>query len=1406
MQKLGKYEILKELGRGAMGVVYQARDPLIGRMVALKTINANLVDRPDLLERFYQEAQSAGKLQHPNIVTIFELGQEKDTPFIAMEYLDGESLEKIISRQMDQPMALRLGYIVRVCQALEYAHKNRVVHRDIKPGNIMVGSDGAVKVVDFGIARLVDFSRTHTNMMIGTPAYMAPELFRKKRADERTDIWAVGVTFFELLSNQRPFTGEGYDIISSILEEEVPSIRAALPDCPEEVESVIGKMLKKASADRYQSMEDVLLDLEPVWNRLRASEAEILAERGRELYEMGDLLKAQDRLRRARQIDSANTLAKSLLEKIATQVRRSEIEPKVREHVTRGRALLDAGRFPEAQVEAEAALGLDSRHETAQKLLEEVEAGMARAQQLEQRLRLAKQRLAEGSLEEAETALRSAFDLDATSVQALDLRKQLEGERARREKRKQLNQVMQRARELWTELKYDECLGVLAEGLRNFPNETELKTLRETALADQAEQKKQAQVAEVRKLVAQQKLGEARKSLDALATEHKNDSSIRNLQALVAREEQEEASKKRLTEELAKLRALASGEKFGEAVARGESLVKEFPQDIELQDFLGYARGELTQQLQKAGKEKRRKEIAALVEAHRFKEAVAAAQAAAKEFPKDSGFHTLAADAEAKLAEQTDRERVQREVQQRIQEIRGKITRQELTDAIDLARQTLATLGPDTDVTQLLHAAEVEAEQRKQKGDEKTQQLTMARTLLEKQDFAGARQLLDRGLATRMFAATDMQVRLLQSEIRQKESARGAEEEKSSPAAGNEAAEKRPASAVGPGGTGVAAPPVPADKTMLDPGTRGATRTQASVPVATPVPTAEKKVAVAAGASGAQKQAIPTSSGTGKKLAVAAVTAFLVAGIFAAMRFFPRKAAGIAPAAAAEVDAQPVAPSTEDAALETEAKQLWSDRKLDDALADWKKLAEHVGPLQNEAIEQVSEIEQKHIAVEKDYADGMRLLYEEKKFPEAADKFNAVVQADLWKVDAAKKEYELASKGPGGPPLPPAPRVAPASAAVTKPSWEGSFKQGQDAFAKKDYPTALQNMQRVAKTPGVPEEINDEATQFVGVIQDRQEQVKNMDRALKFLKAGERPQAQDLLGRVVAASNGDPDVIEAAKRELAVIQPAPTPAVVVPSAPQPVTPPTPAPVQPQPAASSTPNPGSSSASMAGADFGSLVREVQGLVSQGQYDGAEAKLATVPQNSSQYVALRRLIDAGHREDQAYAQARGVVGQAESTKNFIMLRQLRPFFVMVANKPGRHSADAQGVVARIDGDLNPGRAKTPAAGARASGTSDAPHLHDAGAVKATLDAFAKAVDSGDRTAIASIARLKDEKKAEALAGFQNTGYSLENCSTPDLSGNSAKESCEVVLTRLPNSKHQKAKFQLSLVEGQWVIVGW
>src|SRR5260370_15272418 len=162
MQQIGRYEILEEIGRGAMGVVCKGRAPRLGRAVAVKTITAGVAESADLLERFYREARAAGGLQHPNIVTIYEMAESGGAPFIAMEYLEGESLEKIIARKPALPLATKVSYGAQACRALEYAHRRGVVHRDIKPANIMVTGDGLVQVVDFGIAHLTDTTETHT--------------------------------------------------------------------------------------------------------------------------------------------------------------------------------------------------------------------------------------------------------------------------------------------------------------------------------------------------------------------------------------------------------------------------------------------------------------------------------------------------------------------------------------------------------------------------------------------------------------------------------------------------------------------------------------------------------------------------------------------------------------------------------------------------------------------------------------------------------------------------------------------------------------------------------------------------------------------------------------------------------------------------------------------------------------------------------------------------------------------------------------------------------------------------------------------------------------------------------------------------------------------------------------------
>ena len=265
MQQIGRYEILEEIGRGAMGVVFKGRDPLIGRAVAVKTITSGVAESVDLLERFYREARAAGGLQHPNIVTIYEMAESGGSPFIAMEYLEGESLEKLVARKAALPLGTKVSYVIQTARALDFAHRRGVIHRDVKPANIVVTGDGMVKVVDFGIARIADTSKTQTGSMLGTLAYMPPEQLRGQHADAQGDIWALGVVLYELLAYRRPFTGDNHAaVLLSILQNEPPPIRQLVPECPVALESILSRALRKDHRERYSTMAAFLKDLEKI--------------------------------------------------------------------------------------------------------------------------------------------------------------------------------------------------------------------------------------------------------------------------------------------------------------------------------------------------------------------------------------------------------------------------------------------------------------------------------------------------------------------------------------------------------------------------------------------------------------------------------------------------------------------------------------------------------------------------------------------------------------------------------------------------------------------------------------------------------------------------------------------------------------------------------------------------------------------------------------------------------------------------------------------------------------------------------------------------------------------------------------------------------------------------------------
>jgi CHASE2 domain-containing sensor protein/tRNA A-37 threonylcarbamoyl transferase component Bud32 len=264
VEKMGRYQIQGILGKGAMGTVYKGIDPAIGRPVAIKTIRIDRIDsdeeKDEMIKRLTAEAHSAGKLSHPNIITIFDVGQERNLQYIAMEYLEGTELEELMKQVLEPCEAARI--IKQTADALDYAHRRNVIHRDIKPANIMILKDGTVKVMDFGIARSDNMHMTQTGITVGTPNYISPEQLQGADIDGRADIFSCGVVLYEALTGKKPFSGENISaLVMNILNHNPPKPSVLNSSVPEELDRITMKALQKTPEERYQTACDFSVDL-----------------------------------------------------------------------------------------------------------------------------------------------------------------------------------------------------------------------------------------------------------------------------------------------------------------------------------------------------------------------------------------------------------------------------------------------------------------------------------------------------------------------------------------------------------------------------------------------------------------------------------------------------------------------------------------------------------------------------------------------------------------------------------------------------------------------------------------------------------------------------------------------------------------------------------------------------------------------------------------------------------------------------------------------------------------------------------------------------------------------------------------------------------------------------------------
>jgi serine/threonine protein kinase len=261
-ERIGRYQVIERIGRGAMGVVYRAHDGAMGRDVALKVLMTDLEDDPDIRTRFHREAEAAARLSHPNIITIFDVGEDGDRFYIVMELLRGATLKDFLKQSDAAPIERKLDLMIQLCAGLGVAHNASIYHRDVKPGNIFVRSDGILKILDFGVARLASSSMTASGFIVGTPDYMSPEQARGADIDGRSDIFSLGGVFYYMLTGRKPFPANDLPTLFRQIQDENPPALGV--EAPEGLEAVIMKALAKKRENRYQTCQDLMADLDGV--------------------------------------------------------------------------------------------------------------------------------------------------------------------------------------------------------------------------------------------------------------------------------------------------------------------------------------------------------------------------------------------------------------------------------------------------------------------------------------------------------------------------------------------------------------------------------------------------------------------------------------------------------------------------------------------------------------------------------------------------------------------------------------------------------------------------------------------------------------------------------------------------------------------------------------------------------------------------------------------------------------------------------------------------------------------------------------------------------------------------------------------------------------------------------------
>jgi serine/threonine-protein kinase len=610
---IGKYDVIEVLGRGGMGVVYKAMDSRIRRLVAIKMMTGEVSKDPDYLKRFYREAQSTGILQHPNIVVVYDLGDEYGNPYLVMEYLEGIGLDKVIAARTDFSIYEKLNILIQVLDGLAYAHQRGIVHRDIKPQNIMVLRDRTVKIVDFGIARMGNTGLTKTGQVIGTINYMSPEQINAQAVDGRSDIFSAAVVLYELLTYSLPFEGrDTTSTIMKILQDAAPPLTEKLgASYPPELDQVLGNALAKERDERFQTASDFALELTHVRDRLKRDMVHDCLERGRAAIERRELGNARELLQQVVKIDPQHALGKEMLQQVQEKLLRQQRDGQLRQLQADAEDAFNRQLYDDALLLVEQALSLEKSNLGLQKLRSQIQEAKFKKERYEASLRRAASAQQAGNFEEAQRAIEEALAIDPDSSQAKLLKATVLKRIDQQARARQLAELLENARMNIQSRRYTVASDLLKQAEKIDPDSLEVQVLLREAQEAHQEEAKRRQVEmlthQVEEALAMEDYETAwNKSTEAMVLAPGDTHMLelrRQAEGLRAKAEMKRATEKAIEEAR---RLLKAGESAG-ALSVLEAAQRQFPADTRLNTLLATVR----QAVEKESKEKLKRDFLA---------------------------------------------------------------------------------------------------------------------------------------------------------------------------------------------------------------------------------------------------------------------------------------------------------------------------------------------------------------------------------------------------------------------------------------------------------------------------------------------------------------------------------------------------------------------------------------------------------------------------------------------------------------------------------------------------------------------------------------------------------------------------------------------------------------------------